>query len=37
MLEVGTKAPSFELLDQDGKLHKLEDYKGKKVILWQIT
>lgn len=34
MLEVGTKAPSFELLDQDGKLHKLEDYKGKKVILY---
>ena len=26
MLEVGTKAPDFELFDQDGKLHKLNDY-----------
>ena len=34
MLEVGTKAPSFELPDQDGKMHKLEDYRGKKVILY---
>ena len=33
MLEVGTKAPDFELFDQDGKLHKLSDYIGKKVIL----
>ncbi|TDP59082.1 thioredoxin-dependent thiol peroxidase [Aminicella lysinilytica] len=34
MLEIGTKAPAFELPDQDGKLHKLEDYRGKKVILY---
>ena len=34
MLNVGTIAPSFELLDQDGNLHKLEDYKGKKIILY---
>ena len=34
MLEVGTKAPDFELFDQDGKLHKLNDYIGKKVILY---
>lgn len=34
MLEVGTKAPSFELPDQNGVMHKLEDYKGKKVILY---
>ncbi len=34
MLEVGTKAPSFELPDQDGKMHKLEDYRGQKVILY---
>ena len=34
MLEVGTKAPDFELFDQDGKLHKLSDYIGKKVILY---
>ena len=34
MLQIGTKAPSFELYDQNGILHKLEDYKGKKVILY---
>ena len=34
MLEAGTKAPSFELPDQNGKVHKLEDYLGKKVILY---
>lgn len=34
MLEVGTKAPAFELPDQDGVMHKLEDYKGQKVILY---
>ncbi|MCI7602400.1 MAG: thioredoxin-dependent thiol peroxidase [Candidatus Onthovivens sp.] len=34
MLQIGTKAPSFELYDQNGTLHKLEDYKGRKVILY---
>ena len=34
MLKVGTKAPDFELPDQDGELHKLSDYRGKKVILY---
>ena len=34
MLEVGTKAPDFELPDQNGQLHKLSDYLGKKVILY---
>ncbi len=34
MLEVGTKAPKFELPDQNGEMHKLEDYKGKKVVLY---
>ena len=34
MLEVGTKAPSFTLPDQDGNMHSLEDYKGQKVILY---
>ena len=34
MLEVGTKAPDFKLLDQDGKEHSLTDYRGKKVILY---
>lgn len=34
ILEVGTKAPSFELPDQDGALHKLSDYLGKWVLLY---
>lgn len=34
MLSVGTKAPDFELPDQNGKIHKLSYYKGKKVILY---
>ena len=34
MLETGTKAPAFELPDQNGVMHRLEDYKGKKVILY---
>jgi len=34
MLEVGTKAPEFELQDQNGQVHKLSDYAGKKVILY---
>ena len=34
MLEVGTKAPAFELPDQNGTMHSLKDYKGKKVILY---
>lgn len=34
MLEIGTKAPSFELPDQNGVMHTLEEYKGKKVILY---
>ena len=34
MLEVGIKAPDFELPNQNGKLHKLSDYLGKKVILY---
>jgi peroxiredoxin Q/BCP len=34
MLETGTKAPDFELPDQNGKVHKLSDYMGKKVILY---
>ncbi len=34
MLEIGTKAPAFSLPDQNGKVHTLEEYKGKKVILY---
>jgi peroxiredoxin Q/BCP len=31
---VGEKAPSFSLLDADGKTVKLSDYKGRKVIVY---
>ena len=34
MLEVGTKAPEFTLLNQDGKEVSLSDFKGKKVVLY---
>ncbi|MCI8992036.1 MAG: thioredoxin-dependent thiol peroxidase [Eubacterium sp.] len=34
MLEVGTKAPAFSLPDQDGEMHSLEEYAGKKVVLY---
>lgn len=34
MLEVGTKAPEFTLPDQDGKLHDLKDYRGRKVVIY---
>ena len=34
MLAVGTKAPEFSLPDQNGDLHTLEEYRGKKVILY---
>lgn len=34
MLEIGTKAPDFELPDQNGQTHRLSDYLGKKVILY---
>lgn len=34
MLETGIKAPAFELPDQNGIIHTLEEYRGKKVILY---
>ena len=34
MLETGTKAPGFTLPDKDGNEISLEDFKGKKVILY---
>lgn len=34
MLEVGTKAPDFTLPDQNGDMHSLSDYIGKKVLLY---
>ncbi|MBQ5770083.1 MAG: thioredoxin-dependent thiol peroxidase [Clostridia bacterium] len=34
MLEIGSRAPEFTLPDQNGNLHSLKDYAGKKVILY---
>lgn len=34
MLEAGIKAPDFELPDKNGDVHTLEEFKGKKVILY---
>lgn len=33
-LKVGDKAPEFDVKDQNGKVHKIADYQGKKVILY---
>lgn len=34
MLQVGTKAPAFALPDQNGNIRTLDEFKGKKVILY---
>ena len=34
MLEVGTKAPDFALLDKNENLIKLSDFLGKKIVLY---
>lgn len=33
-LKEGDKAPEFNVTDQNGKVHKIADYKGKKLILY---
>lgn len=33
-LEVGDKAPEFSAKDQDGNVHSLKDYKGKKLVVF---
>jgi len=33
-LEIGDKSPNFVALDQEGNTIKLEDYKGRKLILF---
>ncbi|MDV6168580.1 thioredoxin-dependent thiol peroxidase [Flavobacterium sp. DG1-102-2] len=33
-LTKGDKAPDFSGVDQDGKTHKLADYKGKKLVVF---
>ena len=34
MLSIGTTAPGFVLLDQNGEARRLSDYRGQKVILY---
>ncbi len=34
MLKEGDKAPNFRLLNDEGKIMSLEDFKGKKVVLY---
>ncbi len=34
MLEVGTKAPDFKLLDKDSNEVSLSDFRGKKIVLY---
>lgn len=34
MLEIGSRAPGFELPDQNGIMRSLEEFKGKKVVLY---
>ena len=34
MLEIGTKAPAIELPDQNGTIHTLEEWKGRKIVLY---
>ncbi|GAA5336808.1 thioredoxin-dependent thiol peroxidase [Thermus antranikianii] len=33
-MEPGTAAPDFALPDQDGRIHRLSDYRGKWVVLY---
>ena len=32
-LKVGDRAPDFSLFDQNGKVVKLEDFRGKKAVI----
>ena len=34
LLKVGDKAPSFSLLNYDGKEVSLSDFRGKNIIIW---
>tara|TARA_Y100001934_G_C12336225_1_gene767737 strand:+ start:504 stop:635 length:132 start_codon:yes stop_codon:yes gene_type:complete len=34
MVAVGKAAPGFTLVDTDGQQVELEDFRGKKVVLW---
>jgi peroxiredoxin len=34
MLEVGDPAPDFNVVDHKARPVKLQDFRGKKVVLW---
>ena len=34
MLQIGTRAPEFEGADENGNVIKLNDFKGKKLVLY---
>jgi peroxiredoxin Q/BCP len=34
VLEPGTPAPDFAVLDHTGRTVRLSDYRGKNVVLW---
>ncbi|WP_149554885.1 thioredoxin-dependent thiol peroxidase [Treponema pectinovorum] len=34
MLNIGTKAPDFSLPDQNGVIHSLSEYAGKRLVLY---
>ena len=34
MLKIGSKAPNFSLINQDGKTVSLKDYTGKKLVVF---
>lgn len=34
LLPLGSRAPAFELLDDRGRLTKLSEFAGRRVVLW---
>jgi|TARA_Y100001934_G_scaffold77269_1_gene96097 peroxiredoxin Q/BCP len=34
MVQTGTKAPAFNLPNQDGDMVSLDDFSGRYVLLW---
>lgn len=34
LLAVGSQAPAFRVADHTGRVHTLEEYRGRRVVLW---
>jgi thioredoxin-dependent peroxiredoxin len=34
VISAGNQAPDFELMDNEGKLHKLSDYQGQTIVVY---